>query len=157
MITDDSKGQLHGGGKLLPGNAAVEHAKAAMQHVMKQFPELTDHGLGLCSVAAGRRETEAERAERYRCRQRALLEPESLDQFASCRKWLRQWSKTEDLNKSGTSYGLKHVAAAEIGYLTNGSFIAAAIAEGFRIEAVGINAYLNIEDRAWRRDEGIYV
>ena len=63
----------------------------------------------------------------------ALFEPRSLDQFDKARKWLRQFRKLSSLNRRGTSYGLKHVAEPEIGYVTNGVFIAAAIAEGFTI------------------------
>jgi hypothetical protein len=74
------------------------------------------------------------------------------------RVWLRQFNKTKTLNKrSGTSYGLKHVAEEDIGYITNGVFIAAAIAEGFRVKRCSDNSpngRLNISKaargRGWR-------
>jgi len=53
----------------------------------------------------------------------------SLAQFIVARRWLSQFGKLKSLNKRGSSYGLKHVAAHDIGYVTNGVFIAAAIAE----------------------------
>ena len=66
--------------------------------------------------------------------------------------WLRGQTKRKTLNKSGTSYGLKHVAERDVGYITNGVFIAAAVAEGFRVVRIREtpNAWLNISMAAWR-------
>jgi hypothetical protein len=57
------------------------------------------------------------------------------------------------LSQKGTSYGLKHIAVEEIGYITNGVFIAAAIAEGFRVVRIddSPNALLNISSKVWAR------
>jgi hypothetical protein len=69
---------------------------------------------------------------------------------------LAQFSKIKALNRRGTSYGLKHCAEDDIGYLTNGVFIAAAIAEGFtvrRSQPNSPNAWLNISTEAWRRTD----
>jgi hypothetical protein len=65
---------------------------------------------------------------------------------------LRQFAKMKTLNQRGTSYRLKHVAEEDIGYITNGVLIAAAIAEGFRVERQeeSPNALLNIASAAWR-------
>jgi hypothetical protein len=82
--------------------------------------------------------------------------PRSLAQFMAARGWLRQFSKIKALNRRGTSYGLKHCAEDDIGYLTNGVFIAAAIAEGFtvrRSQPNSPNAWLNISTEAWRRTD----
>jgi len=55
--------------------------------------------------------------------------------------------------KKGGSHGLKHVAEKNVGYITNGVFIAAAIAEGFRAVRIGEtpNAWFNISTTAWKR------
>ena len=49
--------------------------------------------------------------------------------------------------------GVKHIAAHDVGYITNGVFIAAAVAEGFRVVRIseGPNAWLNINERSLRR------
>jgi hypothetical protein len=61
--------------------------------------------------------------------------------------------RLKSFNKRGTSYGLKHIAEHDMGYCTNGVFIAAAIAEGFRVRREGRspNAVFNISTAAWRR------
>jgi hypothetical protein len=76
--------------------------------------------------------------------------PRSLAQFMAARGWLRRFSKIRALNRRGTSYGLKHCAEDDIGYVTNGVFIAAAITEGFNVRRVGPNAWFNISTEAWR-------
>jgi len=50
--------------------------------------------------------------------------------------------------RAATSYTLKHEAQEEIGYVTNGMFIAAAIACGFEVMQAkdGPNAWLNISN-----------
>jgi hypothetical protein len=82
--------------------------------------------------------------------------PRSLAQFMAARGWLRQFSKIKAPNKCGTSYGLKHCAEDDIGYTTNGCFIAAAIAEGFAVRRTDYdspNAWFNISTEAWRHVE----
>jgi hypothetical protein len=65
--------------------------------------------------------------------------------------WLGRQKMIKTINRTGTSYGLKHVAERDIGYLTNGIFIAAAHACGYRVVRVGDspNAWLNISQAAW--------
>ena len=77
----------------------------------------------------------------------------SLAAFFATRIWLNQFRKFKTFNRIGTSYALKHVAECDVGYITNGVFIAAALAEGFRVSQVGFtrNAYLNISRAAWGR------
>jgi hypothetical protein len=70
----------------------------------------------------------------------------------AARQWLSQFGRIKALNRRGTSCGLKHVAEHDIGYITNGAFIAAAIAEGFTVQRAddGPNACFNISTKAWR-------
>jgi hypothetical protein len=99
----------------------------------------------------------AEALEAERLRQRAeMLEPNSLQAFAAARVWLRQWSKTKGFCRHGSSYNVKHIAEPQVGYSTNGVFVAAALAEGFQIKAgkawpTGLNVRFNISARAWAR------
>jgi hypothetical protein len=73
---------------------------------------------------------------------------ESLASFNRARLWLSQWPKATF--GPGTSYGLKHIAEFHIGYVANGVFIAAAVAEGFATERIGPNARIKIAASAWR-------
>jgi hypothetical protein len=123
----------------------------AMLAVLNEHPLLQDFGFGAfnpskktaaqidAEILEGRQEMEAER---------------SLAQFEAARQWLRRFPKRATLNTSGTSYGLKHAAEYAIGYTTNGVFIAAAVAEGFKIKLShpgSPNVFLNISMKAWRR------
>ena len=64
--------------------------------------------------------------------------------------WISRFVKLKNINKTGSSYGLKHVAEREIGYITNGELIAAALMEGFNVQIEGPNGYFNISQKAWQ-------
>ena len=110
---------------------------AAMKSILAKFPDLTEIGFGGSSADRD-----------------AMLLPQSLDDFRRARAWLRAKPRTTHVNSSaGTCYGLKHLAEPEIGYSTNGTFIAAALAEGFKIKRCGhdsLNAWINISSRVRR-------
>jgi hypothetical protein len=114
----------------------LAEAAIAMGEVLAAWPSLKDMGLDVPEP-----ESDPD-----------LCDLDSLAAFLKTREWLRQWPKVKAVNRSGTSYGLKHIAEAEIGYITNGVFIAAAIAEGFCVERCNSrcpNAWLNITARVW--------
>ena len=127
----------------------LEAAAADMARILEQEPELSDFGYGL----SGAEKTPEERRARFETNRQSIREPRSLAQFLAACRWLSQFAKIKTLNKRGTSYGLKHVAEREIGYCTNGVFIAAAIAEGFRVRREGRspNAVFNISTTAWKK------
>lgn len=55
-------------------------------------------------------------------------------------------SKTKTINKSHSSYGLKHIVENKIGqYVTNGELIYAMFLEGFEIKRHNINCFFNIK------------
>jgi hypothetical protein len=58
--------------------------------------------------------------------------------------WLERQQETAKVCPFRTSYGLKHEAEPEVGYVTNGEFIAAAIHLGFQVQRTGLNAFLNM-------------
>lgn len=66
------------------------------------------------------------------------LTENSAERIEACRAWLRaNIERTRVAPKSGrTSYGLKHVAEAHIGYISNGEFIAAAVMEGYPFRVI---------------------
>jgi hypothetical protein len=118
-----------------------------------RHPELTDFGFG---VFGERRLPPAEREAAFKANRAKMFAERSLLQFIRARAWLRGQGRRKTINRIGTSYGLKHVAAHDIGYVTNGIFIAAAVAAGFQVERAGPwrqspNAFINISTYAWRR------
>lgn len=77
-----------------------------------------------------------------------------MEDFVKVRGWLQKCPKTKHLNRTiGTSYTLKHVAEGYIGYSSNGVFIAAAIAEGFKVQRalLSLNAWLNVSSKFVRQ------
>jgi hypothetical protein len=118
-----------------------------------RYPELTDFGFG---VFGERRLPPEERERQFKANRAKMFEERSLLQFLRARAWLQGQGKRKTLNRFGTSYGLKHIAAHDVGYVTNGIFIAAAISAGFEIERAGSwqqspNAFMGISTHAWRR------
>jgi hypothetical protein len=146
-------------GEIRPRNAddltPDELASAAidMDCVLEREPQLGDFGFGVWDP---RSETPEERAADLRRNRDLVRAPRSLAQFMAARGWLRQFGKLKAINRCGTSYGLKHCAEDDVGYVTNGCFIAAAIAEGFAVRRADFdspNAWFNISTEAWRHVE----
>jgi hypothetical protein len=86
-----------------------------------------------------------------------MLEPRQLHQFNVACAWLQRYGKAYSGTRprfytKASSYSLKHAAEWDMSddvqgkpYITNGAFIAAAIAEGFRIRRQwGANCLINI-------------
>jgi hypothetical protein len=129
----------------------LAEAAIEMQRVLDQQPQLGNFGFG---VYAPERKTGLEQATELARKRDEIRSPVSLAAFIATRAWLRRHNKRKTINRSGTSYGLTHVAERDVGYITNGAFIAAAVAEDFcvvREEGEGPNAWLNISTTAWRR------
>jgi hypothetical protein len=117
-------------------------ARAAIAAVMERFPYLTAEGL---ARPFDTHLPKAEREEQFRLDRNALLSQAA--EFRAACTWLGRQRKRKTINRRGTSYGLKHVCEDEVGYMTNGTFIAAAIACGFDIQEThdgSPNAWLNI-------------
>lgn len=136
--------------------AEADQAIAAIKRALTRFPELTDFGFG---VFDERRLPPTERAEQFRANRALMFETRSLDGFQRACDWLTRQRRTKQINPgAGSSYGLKHAAEYEVGYVTNGMFIAAAVACGFRVKRIADspNAHLNISttanNTAWRGD-----
>ena len=132
--------------------AELATAAIDMDRVLEREPQLSDNGFKQFE----RHQSQAERDAEFLKWREDLREPRSLARFMAARGWLKQFRKIKALNRGGTSYGLKHCAEDDIGYVTNGVFIAAAIAEGFtvrRVEFGSPNAWFNISTEAWRHVE----
>lgn len=133
-------------GKPRPETPATSEQDCALLHsILKRNPDLGAFGFG---VFNGAKLTPAERKAKKASDRAELLSPYGVDDFIRARKWLCDKPRTGHVNpKAGTSYGLKHLAAHTVGYVTNGAFIAAAIAEGYEVKqcAPGSpNAWFNL-------------
>lgn len=128
----------------------LDDALTAMKNILAEHPELGDFGF---SVFDRRHKSESQREEELAEEREKICSPRSLVAFIETRKWLRGKPKISKLNKRASSYGLKHVVENEIGYITNGVFIAAAIAEGFNVKRIEVtpNAWLNISSTVWSK------
>ena len=134
----------------LISTAPLRDAIAEILLAVTRYPELTDFGFG---VWHERDLTPEEREAQFKVDRAKMFETRSLLQFIRARAWLQGQQKRQTTNCGGTSYGLKHVAAHYIGYVTNGIFIAAAVSVGFQIErerSNSPNVWLNISKSAWR-------
>jgi len=102
--------------------------------VMKEHPELTHFGIGACRHTG---QTYKEYLERFEKDRQTLME--SVDECNRALFFLAHTTKRQTLNRSFTSYGLKHsvenflryTGGFENKYLSNGAFICAAIHYGY--------------------------
>lgn len=100
--------------------------------VMGKVPGLNAFGVGYCDEMRGRRRSQEDRERWMRGQEAALLD--DTDGCSRAEAWLRDKVKRKTVNPLRSSYGLKHLAEREVGYITNGAFIAAAVHLGFSYE-----------------------
>jgi hypothetical protein len=111
----------------LPIDASVAHQK--LEAVLAQHPLLSVNGF-----------------------ERTSSMPFNLRRFALAYLFCMRIEKVKAINRRRTSYGLKHIAERFYGtYTTNGEFIAAAIAAGFKYrqcQYADLNAQFNMSERS---------
>lgn len=120
--------------------------ESQIRQAMEKLPQLTIFGVGLYKRGAGL--TPNERLCKFRKQQKELLA--STKSFQKACQWLGYIEKIKLINNRYTSYGLKHIAEKEIGYIANGVFIAAAIHCGFDFKVVdgGPNVQFNMSEKS---------
>tara|TARA_R110000751_G_scaffold128534_3_gene230561 strand:+ start:947 stop:1348 length:402 start_codon:yes stop_codon:yes gene_type:complete len=76
----------------------------------------------------------------------------NIEEMQGAVNWLKQADRRVSINKSYSSYGLKHIAekTAKGQYVSNGAFIAAAYFLGFTVKRIGSspNARINISSKS---------
>jgi hypothetical protein len=115
-----------------------------VEMVTLAYPELTHFGFE--SVTSGT----------YAANRARMFGTRALEEFDLAIEFLKVCRRINSISRH-SSYGWKHVleswfaARGERVYVSNGMFIAAAIAASFRIERVGYspNCRLNISNRSW--------
>ncbi|AVI65855.1 hypothetical protein CKQ84_08140 [Shewanella sp. WE21] len=103
-------------------------SREAIQAVINQVPELTDFGISI--YTNGRVLDKTQKKAEFDKSQSSLLG--SSESFEKTVSWLKQIEEIKSFNLRRSSYGIKHLAERDIGYITNGVFIAAAIHSGFK-------------------------
>ncbi len=107
-----------------------------LELVMAKFDKLTDYGLGIS------------KSQSFEEERKKLAK--NTDEFSKAVDWLSKQNKIKNINDRHTSYWLKHIAQHEIGYVSNGTFIAAAIYCGFEIKVSdrSPNVKFNISEKS---------
>jgi hypothetical protein len=122
----------------------VTENETQLDLIMARNPELSDYGFGTPDNAM----TPDQRAEFIARNRRLLLSADGQDGIERASRWLVRQKWTDRVNKrEGSSYALKHIAEREVGYITNGQFIAAALVNGMvvkRCDPRSPNAWINI-------------
>jgi hypothetical protein len=94
------------------------------EQVLEELPQLTAFGIGVFW-------THRHRVGEFEKERQALVSAKARVQEIA--QWVfRNLEPQKGINTKHTSYGYKHIAEREIGYVANGEFIAAAVMVGFR-------------------------
>jgi hypothetical protein len=150
MVSLTGKKRCRGAWRELAGRRC-QMTREDIAAVIGKIPELSAYGIGYPSDLY---RTPEERKAWLREQQARLLG--DVDGCSRAEAWLRGKRKRRTVNGHCTSYWLKHVAEKEVGYITNGAFIAAAIHCGFRcrINPRSPNPYFDIEDEGLESSKG---
>ena len=117
---------------------------------MAKEPFLTDFGIGLYEEA--RKLPKEQREAKLREERKTLRK--SVDAVWRTVDWLREnIQPIKTINTKHSSYGLKHVAEKDVGYITNGVFIAAAMIAGYpyKIEYGSPSPYFGMSEKSITR------
>ncbi|MEZ4678877.1 MAG: hypothetical protein R2932_32135 [Caldilineaceae bacterium] len=83
--------------------------------------------------------------------QEALLDEDSIGAIKAAMRWIyRNLRPAKSFCRYSSSYGLKHTAEADIGYLFNGEFIVAALLCGYDIKKHELNPIFNMSEASIR-------
>ncbi|CAK3965742.1 MULTISPECIES: hypothetical protein [Vibrio] len=123
--------------------------KNPIEDMINLIPELTDFGIGIYPNHQGDMQNE----DIFRESQLQLLG--SVKDFDKAVNWLKKVEKISNFNTKRSSNNLKLLAERDIGYISNGIFIAAAIHSGFRfkLEPESPNVQFNMSERSLKKLE----
>lgn len=107
-----------------------------IEKIIQEVPELTSNGI------ANKSDSSFDES-----RERLL---NSGAEIAKIANWLSGINKIKSINTHRSSYGMKHIAEIELGYISNGAFIAAAIYCGYKYKAYNNspNVSFNMSERS---------
>ena len=134
--------------------------KAAILATLTEHPLLSYFGWGVYNDNTVRSDKAKAELKQLRA---DLLEDNAVAQIERCCSWLAPIKKTKTCNPDCDSYGLKHLVerhhrkdpAVNSSYISNGSFIVAALLSGFdhkrEDRGTGPNSYFNMSQPDLRR------
>lgn len=112
--------------------------------IMEVHPTLTNHGFGIYRDA---NDTPADHRRKLDEGRRALAD--DAERIKKIMDWLQQnVDIIQSINTRRSSYNLKHIVEDDIGYVTNGAFIAACLILDISMRAAPPNAYFGISERS---------
>ncbi len=118
-----------------------------IQEVINRLPRLTNNGVRFKGQLGMIKLSKEGFIKKFDDEQKALLN--DTESFQKICVWLKKVNKIKTINRKHSSYYLKHVAEQEIGYITNGVFIAAAIDCGFNFESDDSpNVFFNMSEKS---------
>jgi hypothetical protein len=129
-----------------PGNVYTSFTQAAMDDVMALHPHLNDFGMGLPSDDQ-KLPADAKAAKLSELRE-VLAKSEA--GVVAVINWMRA-NLQPIKNPLYSSYGLKHLANDDIGYVTNGVFILGAIIAGYTYKIQYPNPAFGVSKRSLAR------
>lgn len=119
---------------------------AAVEKLMTEYPELND--AGLLFVRKSKNQSDDDYRERNEDVRKRLTGAGCLAEIDKCATWINQnISPIQGFNTKHTSYGLKHIAEKECRYISNGSFIVAALLCGYKC-SIQRNPHFNMSERS---------
>ncbi|WP_298253220.1 hypothetical protein [Bradyrhizobium sp.] len=132
-----------------PGGSLVRaFAQAGVRRALDLEPALSSFGY---RVPIDRNETFEEADTRFLASRAEMLELHGIDEFIRAAAFLSKFGRRKSMNRTRSSYGLKHDAERMSGdYVANGMMIAAALAMGFfaeRTHSGSPNAHFNISSK----------
>lgn len=128
----------------------VTNIEKFLKAVMAEHPDLNDFGIGIFYKD---QEKPIEERAIILAKNREKLR-ESVERVSATVKWLREnVEHTKSVNRKSSSYTIKHIAEKDIGYITNGVFIAAGIIAGYvyRIRPTSPNVLFGMSERSLNR------
>lgn len=109
---------------------SIESVEADVRLVIANYPTLTSGGMGGDGP------------------------PVDVAEVARAIGWIdKHMAGRRNVNRRHSSYWLKHLAEGDIGHVSNGAFIAAAISASYKFRAVGVNCYFGMREEFIRAAE----
>jgi hypothetical protein len=132
-----------------------EEARLLLTKALEAIPNLTYYGVGIPEQPKVYQEKGIEFIKEETAKLQAEME-RHLDEIAICADWIKQVKPTKTVRSGSYSNGFKDRVEdwcrkkGSSRYISNGSFIAAAVGLGFRFTITGRNAAFNISEKAMR-------
>lgn len=129
----------------------VVGAEKRIRKILATLPGLAMHGFAV----VGEEIVPIVQIDEQRAIERAaLLHGDSVKTIVIAAGWVKHYLLRDTrINRQRTSYGLKHIAERQIGYVANGQFIMAMLLMNFHLEVAGNEGLFNVTEASVQRVE----